>query len=229
MEHITRLGQQVLASIRETREFDRNVKLLLLTTILNWVGQGIFLVAFNLYVLSMGIETAIPGRILSAGPLAHALASIPMGFLGEKIGHKSAFVAIYLIGGISCLMQASTPNVSLIAAAAFFGGLALAGDFVMRLPFLAANAKKEHHTRVFSLDGLLISASFSIGALLAGDWLPEGIFYTIYLPLALWSVIGYLTVVRFLSYLDLRIRREGWEVELVMRAEAARIAQEVTA
>jgi hypothetical protein len=30
---------------------------------------------------------------------------------------------------------------------------------------------------------------------------------------------GYLTVVRFLAYLDLRIRREGWEAELMMRAE----------
>ena len=172
MVHLKRLGQGVLARVRETREFDRNVQLLFLTTILNWVGQGIFLVAFNLYVLSMGIETDILGRILSIGPFAHALASIPFGLLGEKIGHKNGFMAIYLIGGVSCLMQATTPNVSLIAAAAFFGGLALAGDFVMRLPFLATNAKEEHHTRVFSLDGLLTSASFSIGSLLAG-YLPN--------------------------------------------------------
>jgi len=172
MDHITRLAQRVLASVRETREFDRNVKLLLLTTTLNWVGQGIFAVVFNLYVLSMGIETDILGRILSTGPLAHAVASIPLGFLGEKIGHKSLFVAIYLIGGVSCLIQVATPNVSLMAAAAFFGGLALAGDFVMRLPFLATNAKESHHTRVFSLDSLLTSASFSVGALLAG-YLPN--------------------------------------------------------
>jgi hypothetical protein len=44
-------------------------------------------------------------------------------------------------------------------------------------------------------------------------------------PLALWTVVGYFAVVRFLSYLDLRIRREGWEVELVMRAERARLAR----
>ena len=38
-------------------------------------------------------------------------------------------------------------------------------------------------------------------------------------------VASYLTVVRFFSYLDLRIRREGWEVELVMRAERAQLAR----
>ena len=49
--------------------------------------------------------------------------------------------------------------------------------------------------------------------------------YTLYYPLALWIVVGYFTVVRFLSYLDLRIRREGWEVELWMRAERGRLAR----
>ncbi len=42
-------------------------------------------------------------------------------------------------------------------------------------------------------------------------------------PLSMWLVACYFTVVRFLSYLDLRIRTEGWEVELRLRAEAARL------
>ena len=47
-------------------------------------------------------------------------------------------------------------------------------------------------------------------------------FYTCLYPAALWIVAAYFTVVRFLGYLDLRIRREGWEVELLMRAERDR-------
>jgi hypothetical protein len=46
-------------------------------------------------------------------------------------------------------------------------------------------------------------------------------------PLCLWLVVAYFSVVRFLSYLDLRIRHEGWEVELLMRAEALRMAARV--
>jgi hypothetical protein len=45
------------------------------------------------------------------------------------------------------------------------------------------------------------------------------------LPVAMWLVAGYMSVVRFLSYLDLRIRHEGWEVELRMRAEGAQLAR----
>jgi hypothetical protein len=45
-------------------------------------------------------------------------------------------------------------------------------------------------------------------------------------PLSMWLVACYFTVVRYLSYLDLRIRTEGWEVELRLRAEAARLTPE---
>lgn len=47
-------------------------------------------------------------------------------------------------------------------------------------------------------------------------------FWLLYLlyPCALWLVAGYVAVVRFLCYLDLRIRREGWEVELIVRSAA---------
>ncbi|HXT57762.1 MAG TPA: hypothetical protein VN699_03965, partial [Pirellulales bacterium] len=51
--------------------------------------------------------------------------------------------------------------------------------------------------------------------------------YTVYLQGAIWLVVGYFAVVRFLSYLDLRIRTEGWEVELIMRAEAARLTRQL--
>jgi hypothetical protein len=58
------------------------------------------------------------------------------------------------------------------------------------------------------------------------EWGFDQPMFTLYFPLALWLVVGYFTVVRFLSYLDLRIRREGWEVELLMRAERTRLLKQ---
>jgi hypothetical protein len=55
------------------------------------------------------------------------------------------------------------------------------------------------------------------------DWFDLQVLF----PLALWFVVGFMSVARFLSYLDLRIRHEGWEVELLMRAEAMRLATQV--
>lgn len=52
---------------------------------------------------------------------------------------------------------------------------------------------------------------------------------TIYLQLAIWCVAAFFAVARFLAYLDLRIRNEGWELELRMRAEAIRLTSQVAA
>jgi hypothetical protein len=59
-------------------------------------------------------------------------------------------------------------------------------------------------------------------------WTWEPVMYTFYYPLALWLVACLFAVVRFLGYLDLRIRREGWEVELLLRAEGARLTRQLT-
>ncbi|MBI1249506.1 hypothetical protein GC197_16900 [bacterium] len=78
--------------------------------------------------------------------------------------------------------------------------------------------------------GLLLTASivmnvFGIRGYLFGQWSWDDTFLFVWYPFALWLVVAFMTVVRFLCYLDLRIRREGWEVELILRAEASRLRE----
>ncbi len=63
-----------------------------------------------------------------------------------------------------------------------------------------------------------------LSGIFLNDWRPGPTMVRYMYPLAIWIVVGFLAVVRFLSYLDLRIRHEGWEVELRLRAEATRQA-----
>jgi len=72
---------------------------------------------------------------------------------------------------------------------------------------------------------MLWGSSYAVRSVLVGSFDWDLSMVTVYYPLALWTVVGYFAVVRFLVYLDLRIRREGWEVELMMRAEEARLAR----
>ena len=73
---------------------------------------------------------------------------------------------------------------------------------------------------------LWLGLGFAIG-IFAGSWSASQRQYTILLPIAAWTVASFFAVVRFLSYLDLRIRREGWEVELHLRAERARLTRQL--
>jgi hypothetical protein len=77
--------------------------------------------------------------------------------------------------------------------------------------------------------GLIVSLTWSLWNLrgtLTGDWRLDWALYAFVAPCVAWLVAGYFAVVRFLGYLNLRIRREGWEVELRLRAERARLTAE---
>ncbi|MGV3484305.1 MAG: hypothetical protein ACO1RT_07795 [Planctomycetaceae bacterium] len=58
--------------------------------------------------------------------------------------------------------------------------------------------------------------------ILFGLWEWDAVVYLVLYPLSLWAAGALSVLVRFLSYLDSRIRLEGWEVQLAVRAEAIR-------
>ncbi|MEL6107370.1 MAG: hypothetical protein AAFU85_15125, partial [Planctomycetota bacterium] len=55
-----------------------------------------------------------------------------------------------------------------------------------------------------------------------GYWDFGLVIYLVIFPLSLWVVAGLSVIVRMIAYLDTRIRLEGWDVELAVRAEAIR-------
>lgn len=65
-------------------------------------------------------------------------------------------------------------------------------------------------------------------ATFSNDWAWGPVMVHFVVPAVFWILAAYVTVFRFLSYLDLRIRREGWEVELKMRAEANRMSERMS-
>ncbi|MCG8652988.1 MAG: hypothetical protein MI861_24315 [Pirellulales bacterium] len=77
----------------------------------------------------------------------------------------------------------------------------------------------------FILFWLMLSALYTMiwfRGIATGVWNWDLFVYLVLFPLALWIVGGVSVLVRLLNYLDTRIRLEGWEVELAIRAEAMR-------
>jgi hypothetical protein len=65
-------------------------------------------------------------------------------------------------------------------------------------------------------------------AILSNNFEWDRAYCTVAFPAVLWCVVGFFEVARFLEYLDIRIRREGWEVELLLRAERDRLVRRLT-
>ena len=75
---------------------------------------------------------------------------------------------------------------------------------------------------LFFLSLSLICSVTWFRGITSGVWDWDLWFYLLLLPLSLWVIGGVSVIVRLLNYLDTRIRLEGWEVELAVRAEAMR-------
>jgi hypothetical protein len=82
----------------------------------------------------------------------------------------------------------------------------------------------------------MLLAPLLIGSLFAAQYFllqsvlgiePAGPGTLVGLQVVAWLVVGYFTVARFLSYLDQRIRNEGWEVELLLRAQRERLLRQI--
>lgn len=68
----------------------------------------------------------------------------------------------------------------------------------------------------------LFSGALFVSGVVFGKWESGLLMDAIIYPVCLWSVASWMTVLRFLFYMNSRIRSEGWEIELRFKAEAER-------
>ena len=73
---------------------------------------------------------------------------------------------------------------------------------------------------------VFISSAWILHGMLFDAWEMEPLIVH-YAHLSLWLAVGFFAVVRYLNYLDVRIRREGWEVELLLRSEHNRLVENI--
>jgi hypothetical protein len=68
----------------------------------------------------------------------------------------------------------------------------------------------------------LFSGALFVSGVVFGTWESGLVMDAIIYPVCLWAVASWMTVLRFLFYMNSRIRSEGWEIELRFKAEAER-------
>ena len=135
------------------------------------LGFGAFQADYNLYILSLGMTPDFLGVILSLAPFSEALASIPIGYMAEKIGFKRSLIFVYIVLGIAYFIQIISPHRYLIMLGSVMVGLVAGGNFIIQLPFLS-HYTKDDRNQAFTLTMLVYYVAFAIGGLIGG-YLPS--------------------------------------------------------
>ncbi|MCA9973845.1 MAG: MFS transporter [Anaerolineales bacterium] len=147
------------------RLFRPNARLYLLITIINGLSFGIFRLLFNFYVLSLGYDEALLGKLLTTSSLVALLSALPAGYLSDRLGRKRAIFASSLAATLGVAGMVAWPTAVGFYAMNLVMGLAQSLGGVTFGPFLMENSGDEERTYLFSFSfGVQTIAGF------AGNW-----------------------------------------------------------
>lgn len=157
------------------RLFNRDVRLFLLTSAFIGLGFfGIYSLLLNLYLLRLGFDSRAIGLVNGIGPLALAIASLPVGRISRRMGSRNALIISFWAVMI-CL--AAVPLGELLPSHLLQGwvmgsyGLAwLFASFFMTnsAPFLMGRTTPTERNHAFAVQGALLPVAGFAGNLLGG-------------------------------------------------------------
>ncbi len=166
MLHQSRIVEGARAYVGKLRLFRHNAWLYLLNTIITGLSFGIFRLLFNFYVLSLGYDEALLGRLLTLSSLISLAGALPAGYFSDRLGRKPSLLlssVLYSSAVLGLVVWRSLAGLYLMNA---LMGLAQSLAGVTTGPFLMENSGEDERTYLFSFNmGLLMMAMFM------GNWL----------------------------------------------------------
>ncbi len=140
-------------------------KLFLLGMIFNGLGNGVFNVVLQLYLLSLGFTSDAIGLIVMMSSIGAALLTIPAGIVADRYGKKRVVLCGFSIWCVSALLVTVASSIEVFCLAFLLVGVCNAIGSVMT-PIYSSFFEKEDMDRAFGLLGFLNIMSMSLGSLL---------------------------------------------------------------
>lgn len=162
----SRLSPTLVLYQDKISRFRPNARFYLLFTIISGGAFGIFRLLFNFYLLSLGYDEALLGRLLTASSLVALLGALPAGYVSDRLGRKPALLlaATGTTGAVLGMVLWREVTGFYVMNVVMGLGQSLSG--VTFGPFLMENSGDEERTYLFSFSsGIQMTAAF------VGNWL----------------------------------------------------------
>jgi len=146
--------------------FQYNARLYLVNVIISGVSMGVFRLLFNFYILSLGFNEVLMGRLITTSSLTALIVALPMGYLADVIGRKRSLLIGGLLTGLSIIGMVLWPTIFVFYALNVVMGFSQSLWSITMSPFLMENSSEKERTYLFSFGhGLHMLSGF------AGNWL----------------------------------------------------------
>lgn len=154
--------------ISRVRSFQPNARLYLINVLITGAAMGIFRLLFNFYVLSLGYDEALLGRLVTVSSLSALIFALPMGYLADILGRKYSLILSVALMSLSVGTMVLWPNASVFYVTNVFFGISQGLGAITMAPFLMENSGEQERTYLFSIGSGLQMTSASIGNWIGG-------------------------------------------------------------
>jgi len=162
------LGRTLSEYAVKVRSFSRNARLYLLNVIIVGAAMGVFRLLFNFYVLSLGFDEALLGRLITTSSLTALLAALPMGYLADILGRKKSLLISGALTSSSIMVMVLWPTEGTLYGMNVVSGIGQSLWAVTMAPFLMENSGEKERTYLFSFSSGLQMAMASVGNWIGG-------------------------------------------------------------
>jgi MFS family permease len=160
--------RRIIDAFRLYARFQRNARLYLISNALSGMTTGIFLVLYNLYLISLGYRADFVGAILFVGTLGAGIAILPAGLCIDRWSGKWLLIGASLLIGVVGIGAILFRQPGPLLVSAFLTGVATAFLLVINAPFLTWNSEPAERPDLFSLNIVLTQITTVVGELLGG-------------------------------------------------------------
>ncbi|MEO8973065.1 MAG: MFS transporter [Ktedonobacteraceae bacterium] len=154
--------------MRQFGRFRRNARLYLISNVLSGVTTGIFLVLYNLYIVSLGYGPDFIGVVLFVATIGAGIAIFPAGICVDRFSGKSILIWSSVLIGVAGIGQILFRQPLSLLISGFVAGVGAAFQLVVNAPFLTANSTPEERPHLFSVNIVLGLATIVVGKILGG-------------------------------------------------------------
>jgi MFS family permease len=151
----------------------RDRSLLYLAAFFRATATGLIGVLIGVYLAEIGLDAAAIGVVVTAGLAGAALATLVVTFLGDRIGHRRALLAVALLATAGGVALAVSDHPVVLGVVAFLGmvngmGRDRGAALVLEQAALPATVKDAGRTLAFAKYNVLQDAGHAVGSLAAG-------------------------------------------------------------
>jgi len=148
------------------RMFRPNARLYLLTVLITGATMGVYQLLFNFFVLSLGYDEALLGKLITTNQFTALTLALPMGYAVDRFGRKSALIVRSILLAGSVAVVALYPSLGIFYAMNVAFGVVQSLSSVATAPFLMENSGERERTYLFSF-----TSGLQMGSVFVGNWL----------------------------------------------------------